>query len=82
MVNERILYNDLKAEIAAWHKFIKSVDLFDVYFGEKIGVDKKNLAFRLIYQTDKTLTAAEVDEIQAGLIKRLEEKFEAKIRDF
>jgi phenylalanyl-tRNA synthetase beta chain len=82
IVDEKMLYNDIKAEILGWHEYIRSVDLFDVYFGEKIGANKKNLAFHIVYQAGKTLTAQEVDDIQAGLVKKLEEKFEAKIRDF
>ncbi len=82
VVNEEILYNDIRDEIIGFDELIKSVELFDVYQGGKLGAGKKNLAFHIIYQTDKTLTAEEVDELQKELIKRLEKKFEAKIRDF
>lgn len=82
VVAEKVLYNDLAEEIESFHELIKSVELFDVYQGDKLGQDKKSLAFRLTYQTDKTLTAEEVDKIQSDLIKKLEEKFEAKVRDF
>ncbi|MEA1963316.1 MAG: phenylalanine--tRNA ligase subunit beta [Patescibacteria group bacterium] len=82
VVNEKVLYNDIRDEIKNFHEYIIEVDLFDVYKGEKIGVGNKNLAFHVVYQADKTLTACEVDDIQKKLIKRLEERFEAKIRDF
>jgi len=58
------------------------VELFDVYQGEKLGKGNKNLAFSIVYQADKTLISEEVDEIQKGLIKKLEEKFEARVRKF
>ncbi len=82
VINAKIWYSDIKKEIENFSPIIKKVELFDVYQGEKLGKDKKSLAFHVMYQTDRTLTAAEVDEIQNGLIKNLEEKFEAKIRDF
>ena len=82
VVNEKVLYNDIRDEIKNFHEYIKEVDLFDVYQGEKIGVGNKNLAFHVVYQTDKTLTAVDVDDIQKNLIKKLEKRFEAKIRDY
>ncbi|MCK4539709.1 phenylalanine--tRNA ligase subunit beta [Candidatus Parcubacteria bacterium] len=82
VVNEKVLYNDIRDEIKNFHEYVKEVDLFDVYQGEKIGIGNKNLAFHVVYQAGKTLTSEEVDVIQKKLIKRLEERFEAKIRDY
>ncbi|MCX6796235.1 MAG: phenylalanine--tRNA ligase subunit beta [Candidatus Falkowbacteria bacterium] len=82
VVNEKVLYNDIRQEIINYHPYIKEVGLFDVYQGGKVGADNKNLAFHIIYQADRTLTAKEIDELQQGLIKSMEAKFEAKIRDF
>jgi phenylalanyl-tRNA synthetase beta chain len=82
VINKKTLYNDIRKEIINFHEYIKSVDLFDVYLGDKIGKDKKNMAFHIIYQTDRTMTAVEIDELQGRLVKRLEERFEAVIRDF
>lgn len=83
VVEDKILYNDLKNEMINFHPLIRSVELFDVYVGSKLPSNQKSLAFHLNYQSDEeTLTAAAVDKIQASLIKRLEEKFEAKLRDF
>jgi phenylalanyl-tRNA synthetase beta subunit len=56
--------------------------LFDVFQGEAIGANHKNLAFHIIYQADRTMVAKEVDDLQQKLIKRMEEKFEAKVRNF
>ncbi len=82
VVNEKVMYNDIKNEILKHHAYIKTVSLFDVYTGEKLGKGKKNLAFHIIYRANKTLKTEEINEIQNSLIKRLEERFEAKIRDF
>jgi phenylalanyl-tRNA synthetase beta chain len=82
VVNEKMLYADILSEIVNHHDYLKDVDVFDVYQGDKLGEGKKSLAFHLSYQADKTLTAEEVDKIQKDLIKKLEDKFEAKVRDF
>jgi phenylalanyl-tRNA synthetase beta chain len=83
VIEKKILYNDLKKEIESFHELIKSVELFDVYEGDKLGENKKNLAFHIIYQSgDRTLTTEEIDKIQGDLIKHLEKKFEAQIRNF
>ncbi|MBU4257053.1 phenylalanine--tRNA ligase subunit beta, partial [Patescibacteria group bacterium] len=83
VVNEKILYNDIRDEIISFDKLINKVELFDVYSGGKLGKAEKNLAFHIAFLApDRTLTSEEVDELQKRLINRLEEKFEAKIRDF
>jgi len=83
VVNEKILYNDLKMEIINFDPLIKSVELFDVYAGDKLENGEKSLAFHLSYQSElKTLTAEEVGVIQGGLIKHLTQKFDAQLRDF
>ena len=56
-------------------KLIRDVDLFDMYEGDKIPMNKKNLAFHIIYQSyEKTLKDKEIDEIQKKIIKELEKK--------
>lgn len=82
ILDEKILYNDIKNEIQNFHEYINGVELFDEYHGEGIGKNKKSLAFHIVYQAEKTLVSKEVDEIQNELIKDLEDKFEAKVRDF
>ena len=79
---EKVLYNDISDEISGFSELIKKVELFDVYQGEKLGSGKKNLAFHVVYQAERTLTGEEVDKVQAELIERLKDKFEAQIRDF
>ncbi len=83
VIEERIGYNELKREIAAFDPLIKEIELFDVYSGIKLPVGKKSLAFHLSFcSEEKTLTAAEVDKIQEKLVAHLAEKFEAQLRDF
>lgn len=79
----KIMYNDLRKEINRFNPLIRSVELFDVYLGNKLTGGQKSLAFHLTYQSDeRTLTAGEVDKIQAELVAYLEQKFAAKLRDF
>ncbi|MDP2708989.1 MAG: phenylalanine--tRNA ligase subunit beta [bacterium] len=82
VVNDKILYNNIVQEIKNFSDLIARVELFDVYQGDKLGAGKKSLAFHIIYQADKTLTSEEVDEAQGELIKHLENKLGAKVRNF
>lgn len=83
VIDEEIMYNDIKREISSFSDLIKSVELFDVYSGDKLEIGKKSLAFHLSYlSNEKTLTAAEVDAVQLELTNHLAKKFSAKLRDF
>lgn len=82
VLNEKILYNEIKAEIIKFNPLLKRVELFDVYSGDKLDQEERSLAFHLFFQAaDRTLTAEEVDVIIKDLMKNLESKFEARLRD-
>jgi phenylalanyl-tRNA synthetase beta chain len=52
---------------------IKEVEVFDIYQGEELPDQKKNLAFRITYQAkDRTLKSEEADQIQNKIMKNLE----------
>ncbi len=82
ILDETISYANISKELLNFHEYISQVELFDEYHGDKLGKGKKNLAFHIIYQADKTLSAKEVDDIQVKLLSYLQKKFEAQIRDF
>lgn len=83
VVNEKILYNDLRKDILNFNPLIKSVELFDVYVGNKLEANEKSLAFHLQYQSnEKTLKSEEIDSLQGELIEHLAGVYEAKLRDF
>lgn len=82
VLNSKISYNEIIEEISNFNPLIKSVDLFDVFTSENIGRNKKSMAFHIAYQSDRNLTNIEVDEIQNALIKKIESRFDATIRDF
>ncbi|MFH1551301.1 MAG: phenylalanine--tRNA ligase subunit beta [bacterium] len=57
------------------------VDLFDMYEGEGIPDNKKNLAFHIIFQSDDhTLTDKEVNKLQDKIIKALENEAGWEVR--
>ena len=60
---------------AAGGPLVRDIDLFDMYEGEEIPDNKKNLAFHIIFQADDhTLTDKEVNKLQEKIIKALEEE--------
>ena len=61
---------------------VSEVELFDVYRGKGIDSDKKSVAFKVVLQdTHKTLTDAEAETAIQQLLKVLQEKFQAKLRE-
>lgn len=81
VVDKKIIHDEIINKLMTVDKLIKKVELFDVYQGEKLGADKKSLAYHIIYQaTDQTLTAENVEKIHEKVIKVLEEDFKAEIR--
>lgn len=64
-----------KEIILCAEKEIKEVILFDLYEGKNIPKGKKNLAFRIVFQSDKkTLTGQEIDHFHQKIIHSLESK--------
>ncbi|MCK9438730.1 MAG: phenylalanine--tRNA ligase subunit beta [Patescibacteria group bacterium] len=83
VVDQNILFIDIKKEIEDFNPLIVGLELFDIYSGENLGQNKRSLAFHISYQSlEKTLTNEEIDVAQKELIKILEDKFGAQVRDF
>ncbi|HBX42353.1 MAG TPA: hypothetical protein DEH27_00385 [Deltaproteobacteria bacterium] len=60
---------------------IRQAEVFDVFTGEKIGVGRKSVAFRIRIQAeDRTLTEAEVHSIHTKIVNLLENRFGGTIR--
>jgi len=63
-------------------KILFDIEIFDVYTGEKISSNKKSIALTLKFQDNtRTLTDDEVMEIFHKIIKEIENKFSAELRD-
>ncbi len=83
VISNKVLYGNIKKEIEGFDALIKEVELFDVYEGANLPEGSKSLAFHVTYESaERTLETAEVDALQEKLLKHLEIKFEAKIRNF
>lgn len=63
-------------------KLLSNVDVFDVYQGENIALDKKSIAFNLTFMDqNRTLTDDEVMEIFRKIITAVEEVHHGQLRD-
>lgn len=82
LVGTGISYAEI--EHSAWsaeNKFLKAVNLFDVYEGKNLEAGKKSYAISLTLQdASKTMTDQQVDQIMSRIVKALEEKAGAEIR--
>jgi len=82
LVDKSINWGDIKNDVMSVSNLIQDVILFDLFEGKKLG-NKRNLAFHIVYQSSKkTLKSEKIDEIQKKIIKKVENKFNAKLRDF
>jgi phenylalanyl-tRNA synthetase beta chain len=61
---------------------LQKIQLFDIYQGKGIDEGKKSLAFLILMQdTNKTLIDSDAEAAMAELLKLLENKFNAQLRD-
>ncbi len=82
VVDEQVPAEDIHDTIVeSGGELLRSAVLFDVYTGEPIPAGKKNLTYALTYQShDRTLTDAEANTLQEGIVRALYEKFGAVLR--
>ncbi|MFH1192071.1 MAG: phenylalanine--tRNA ligase subunit beta [bacterium] len=81
-VDRKILYKDIMKIILGIDKLIKSVELFDIFESEKLGKDKKSMAFHITFlSNERTLTDGEVKKIFSEIVKKLKKEFGAEIRN-
>ncbi|WP_341753647.1 phenylalanine--tRNA ligase subunit beta [Candidatus Tisiphia endosymbiont of Dioctria rufipes] len=63
-------------------KIIKSVDLFDVYVGDKLPSSKKSVAIKVQFQADdRTLNEADLNLLSQEIVTIVYEKFQGKLRE-
>ncbi len=82
LVSKSVTFGQIKAVAQKTEKkLLKSVSLFDIYEGEKLGADKKSYAVNFILQDEnKTLTDKQIDKIMKSMIKNLEREVNASLR--
>lgn len=62
-------------------KLLESVKLFDIYRDEKLGANKKSVAYSLIFRDkNKTLSDDEINKVMDEIISELKGKFGAELR--
>jgi len=88
LLDKKYTWQKISNVIIKINSLIKEVELFDVFdcSGHKKGdklKEKRSLAFHVVYQSmERTLEAKEIDKIQKEIIKVLQEKFGAQLRNF
>ena len=82
-VNKNTTCEELEKTIKkAGSRLLTNIDVFDVYTGENISFDKKSIAFSLTFSdSTRTLTDEEVTEVFNKIIKEVEEKHAATLRN-
>ena len=62
-------------------KLLESLKLFDIYRDEKLGTNKKSVAYALAFRDkNKTLSDDEINKIMEDIISQLEKDLHAKLR--
>ena len=82
LINDDIPVEDILKKVSGIEKnLISSVELFDMYKGDKIESGKKSIAFSILLEPkDKTMNVTEIEDISFRIIKMVERDFEAKLR--
>ena len=83
IVPEQVTVDDVlqQVEMAAGD-YLHNLELFDLYRGEGIDLGKKSLALGLTFQrSSSTLIDEEVDSLMVLILKSLQEKFGAMLRE-
>lgn len=81
VVESTINPDDIAFEIKKIDNLVNSVVLFDEYSSDKLGKNKKSLAYHIFYaSSNKTLSSKKINDSHQKIIKTLSTKFGAKLR--
>lgn len=83
IVNKNITSSEVEKVIKkAGGRLLNNISVFDVYTGEKVADDEKQIAYSLTFNApDRTLTEEEVMESFNNIIKKVTETVPATLRD-
>jgi phenylalanyl-tRNA synthetase beta chain len=83
LIDKNILYFDLFESTQKLNlNLLKSVQLFDVYEGDKLPVGKKSYAMSFVLQDEeKTLSDSEIEKTMNELIRNFQKNFKAELRN-
>lgn len=82
LLDKKVSFKEIRETAFRCEKsLLKSVTLFDVYEGEKLGADKKSYAVSFtLLDEEKTLTDKQIDKIMNKLMGTYKHQFNAEIR--
>lgn len=84
LIDKEINISDVETAVRAvcQEGWLKSFDVFDVYMGKGIPLEKKSVAISILLQdTTRTLVDAEINSLISAIIKTLEDKFSILLRE-
>jgi phenylalanyl-tRNA synthetase beta chain len=83
LVEDNTLVQEIDETIKkAGGNLVEKVELFDIYKGKQIPEGKKSIAYAIAYRDEnKTLTDSEVNKVHEKILKSLEYKLGATLRD-
>jgi len=81
LVDKKVTNLELLNTIKAVSDLITEVELFDVFESDKIGKDKKSMAYHITYQSnEKTLETEEVEKVHEKVLEKLKKSAGAEVR--
>jgi len=82
VLDKQVTYQQVEELVKSLHLYnLENFQLFDVFENEKLGKDKKSLAFNFTFlDKEKTLTDKEIENMMNKIITALENKLNAIIR--
>jgi phenylalanyl-tRNA synthetase beta chain len=83
IISKEITSSDVEKVIKkAGGRLLSNIDVFDVYTGEKVKENEKQIAYKLTFNSpDRTLTEEEVMDVFNNIIKNVTEEVPATLRD-
>ena len=80
IVDKNVLVDQIQS-IFKQHKYVKDIFPFDIYTDPSLGINKKSVAFQIVFQSTKnTLTAEQIDRCMQDLLNKLQRSVEVDIR--
>ncbi len=77
-----VKWKDIEKNIFTASDLVREVNLFDIYVGDKIGLDKKSIAFTLTFSDpNKTLQMKEVEKEVDKILKKLNQQLQGVLRN-
>lgn len=83
LIDNNILYSELYNSTQKLNiNLLKSMELFDVYEGDKLPEGKKSYAMSFVLQNEeKTLSDVEIENVMNELIRNFQQNFNAELRN-